>query len=218
MIQAIAFDFDGVLVETLEVKTRAYRKLFESESTENLERILSYHLQNGGVSRFEKFRTIYRDILERPLGESQFQHLCQAFAQLVVEEVVAAPWVLGAREFLSRHRFNHHFFIVSGTPQEELVEIVHRRGMATFFDEILGSPRTKIELLREVLQRYRLAPTRMLFIGDSRTDWEAARENGILFVWRQAPEGLSDIPDTQSPRLSDLKGLDRVLVTLNEGI
>ena len=102
MIRAIVFDFDGVLAESVEVKTRAFARLFANETPEAVERIVAYHRQNGGISRFEKFLTIYREILKRPLTEQMFQSLCEQFSQLVVEEVVAAPWVDGAREFLTR--------------------------------------------------------------------------------------------------------------------
>ena len=89
MIRAIAFDFDGVLVESVEVKTRAFARLFNTEGPDAVRKILDYHLENGGVSRFEKFKTIYRSILKRPLSEEQFRSLCERFSELVVDEVVA---------------------------------------------------------------------------------------------------------------------------------
>ena len=98
MIRAIVFDFDGVLVESVEVKTRAFARLFAGETPEAVERIVTYHRQHGGISRFEKFETIYRDLLKRPLSEEIFHALCEQFSRLVVEEVVAAPWVEGALE------------------------------------------------------------------------------------------------------------------------
>src|SRR3989338_610422 len=103
MIRAIVFDFDGVLVESVEVKTRAFARLFASEPPEVVQRIVAYHQRNGGISRFEKFVTIYREMLKRPLAEQMLRRLGEEFSRLVVEEVVAAPWVEGAREFLTRH-------------------------------------------------------------------------------------------------------------------
>ena len=140
MIRAIAFDFDGVLVESGEVKTRAFAHLFRAEPSDVVERIVRYHEQYGGIVRFEKFRTIYREILQRPLSPEQFQALCDAFAALVVDEVVAAPWVAGAEEFVRRHAGRYAFFIISGTPEPELRDIARRRGMTPCFAEILGAP------------------------------------------------------------------------------
>ena len=69
MIRAVVFDFDGVLVESIETKTNAYACLFECEGEEIVRRVVEYHLKHGGVSRFEKFKFIYREILCRPLSE-----------------------------------------------------------------------------------------------------------------------------------------------------
>ena len=50
-------------------------------------------LSEGGhkVTRFEKIRVFYKDILQRPLSEERFQKLCLRYSQLVVEGVVVAP-------------------------------------------------------------------------------------------------------------------------------
>src|SRR5256712_13190101 len=112
MIRAIAYDFDGVLVESVEVKTRAFARLFNTEGPDAVRKILDYHLKNGGVSRFEKFKTIYRSILKRPLSEEQFRSLCERFSELVVDEVVAASWVDGAEGLLIPHQGRDSVFCI----------------------------------------------------------------------------------------------------------
>lgn len=79
MKKAIVFDFDGVILESMDVKTRAFRDLFEDYPEHNDE-IVRFHLDNGGMSRFEKFRIIYRDILSLPLSESEFERLSTKFS------------------------------------------------------------------------------------------------------------------------------------------
>ena len=118
MIRAIAFDFDGVLAESVDVKTRAYVSLFEEYGQDVVSKIVNYHMKNGGVSRFVKLRTIYDKILKKPLSEDMFKSLCDQFSNIVVDEVVAAPWVEGAREFLENNKNRSLFFIVSGTQQK----------------------------------------------------------------------------------------------------
>jgi len=214
MIRAVAFDFDGVLVESVEVKTRAFARLFADEGVETVQRIVAYHLKNGGVPRFEKFQTIYRDILNRPLTDQKFQSLCQQFAEYVTEDVVAAPWVEGAEQFLSAHCERCPLFVVSGTPEEELSEIVRRRGMQRFFREVLGAPKTKEVLLQEVLRHHRLSPSDLVFVGDSETDWTAARKVEIPFVWRQASHDIPLLPGFSGPAVQSLAELDACLAAL----
>jgi phosphoglycolate phosphatase-like HAD superfamily hydrolase len=214
LVRAIAFDFDGVLVESVEVKTKAFARLFAGEDLMILQQIIAYHLKNLGVSRFEKFRTIYRDILKRPLFEEQFRSICEQFSELVVDEVVAAPWVDGAEKWLIRHQGQYPLFVVSGTPQDELQEIVGRRGMAKFFDGVLGAPRTKDLLLRDALQRDGLSPTELVFVGDAATDWQAACQAGVWFIWRKSSEKMPSLPGFTGPSIPSLTDLDACLSAL----
>lgn len=214
MIRAIAFDFDGVLVESVEVKTKAFARVFADESPEVVQRIVAYHQRNGGISRFEKFATIYREMLKRPLVEKMLRQLGEEFSRLVVEEVVAAPWVEGAREFLTQHHGRYRFFVVSGTPQEELKDIITRRGMAKFFDDVLGSPQTKDVLLREAMSRHDLRPADLVLVGDAGNDWSAARQLGIPFIWRRTSNQPCELSGFSGPTIDSLATLDACLSAL----
>ena len=79
MIRGIAFDFDGVLVESVDVKTKAYARLFEEYGEGVVSRVVDYHLTNGGISRFVKFRVIYSEILNKPLSEKNFSPYVMSF-------------------------------------------------------------------------------------------------------------------------------------------
>lgn len=216
MIRAIAFDFDGVLAETVEVKTRAFARLFEGEGSEVVRQVLRYHRDREGVSRFEKFRGIYQEILHRPMSPAELDRLDAAFSQLVMEEVVAAPWVEGAREFLTAHRGRYQFMLLSGTPQDELKTIVARRGLAEFFTEVLGSPATKADLLRKVMGIYALQAQEVAFVGDTETDWIGARQTGVRFIWRCA-SGARPSAEFRGPVIRSLAELDACLSSL-EGV
>ena len=75
MIKAIIFDFDGVIVESVDIKTKAFARLFEHEGKVVVEKVVDYHLRNGGVSRFDKFRYFFNEILRRPLSDQQFEEM-----------------------------------------------------------------------------------------------------------------------------------------------
>lgn len=88
--QGIIFDFDGVIVESVDIKTEAFRALFAHERA-HVDSIVQFHETHGGLSRFDKFDVIYRDILRRPLGDEERVRLGTLFSELVVEAVVACP-------------------------------------------------------------------------------------------------------------------------------
>ncbi len=70
MLTTLILDFDGVIVESLPLKAAAFKKVF-SFAPEHLDEIIAFHLENGGMSRYDKFRYIYANILGEPLTPSE---------------------------------------------------------------------------------------------------------------------------------------------------
>lgn len=198
---AIVFDFDGVLAESVDVKTRAFAELYRPYGPDIERAVVAYHLAHGGLSRFEKFRHYHRELLRQPLSKEEERALGERFSRLVEDAVVAAPWVRGAREFLEAHHRDLPFAVASGTPTEELRRVVERRGIAGFFRAIRGSPARKSAILRDLLAQFGVAPTRMLMIGDAITDYEGAAEAGTAFLGvgdaaaHPFPPGTPVVPD-----------------------
>src|SRR3990167_3288293 len=123
MIKAIIFDFDGVILESADIKTEAFKELF-SEYASKIKEIVEYHLLNGGISRYVKFRYIYEHILGMHLSKQQEADLGERFSQIALEKVIRTPFVRGAQEFLGKNKRRYQFFICSGTPELELLDIV----------------------------------------------------------------------------------------------
>ena len=210
-IQAIIFDFDSVIVESVDVKTWAFQELFKDEP-EHHEAIVAYHKANGGISRMVKIRHIYASILNRPLRDDVFNDLCLRYSRLVVEQVKACPYVTGALEFLKAHRDHYDFYVVSGTPQDEIKDIVTVRGLSLYFKGVHGSPKTKDAAVREILAERGITGKQAVIVGDALADFEAARANGAHFVARVA-KGDRDIFNGKEVKfkLEDLKTLAVVI-------
>lgn len=213
MIKTVLFDFDGVLVESVDIKTDAFTEMFAGEGKESIERIVRYHLENGGVSRFEKFRFIYNHILERQLDWLTLDRLCERFSTIVVNKVVQAPFVSGALDFLDGYNTKYSCFIVSATPEEELKEIVRRRNMSDYFKEIHGSPTRKDAAINSIIERYHLKNDQIVFVGDALNDYEAARSTDVNFVARiaEGKDRRSLFDGIDCAKVNDLLKLDNVL-------
>ena len=207
MIDVLILDFDGVILESVEVKTEAFRELF-SFAPDHVEEIVEFHRQNGGMSRYDKIRHIYAEILDEPLSEGRFSELVDRFSGLVLEGVLASPPVGGVEEFLECYSSKIPIYIVSATPEAEIREIVRRRGMDRYFKHVYGSPRPKSDCIREILNETCTDPDRALFVGDAPNDWKAAREVGTRFIARIKPGD----PD----RFADLIGIEAKVQDLSE--
>jgi beta-phosphoglucomutase len=198
--QLIILDFDGVILESVAIKTEAYRELF-SAYPEYVDRILVYHLENLGTSRFDKIRFIYDHILGRDLPAGEFQRLLTRYADLVREKVLQAPFVPGALEFLERFHRRLPLYIVSATPQDEIRLIVKERGLSRFFRGVYGSPRKKVESMREIIETSGTDPKSALYVGDAMNDLHAAESLGLRFVGRVAEGEKNPFPGDRSIEL-----------------
>lgn len=181
--QAVFFDFDGVILDSVQAKTRAFACMFRQYGPEIEQAVVAYHLAHGGVSRFEKFKYYYNHLLLQPVEEEELEEMGKEFSRLALDEVMAAPFIPEALETLQRLLVESiPAYVVSGTPEEELRYIVAKRGLNNYFREIHGAPRQKTEILQEIIGRYGYVPQQCLFLGDAMTDYEAAAATGTCFV------------------------------------
>lgn len=208
MIKVIIFDFDGVLVESVDVKTRAFARMFDEEGEAVVRMVTDYHLKNGGLSRVHKFRYYYEEILERSLSETKLRELCDTFSRLVIDEVINSPYVNGAKEFLDRVHNEIDLYVASGTPEDELREIIRRRDMDGFFKDVYGSPKLKGEIAKMILQKNGYNPKEVVFIGDSITDLKGAQESGVGFIGRIAGTGNTSFAGMDVKVIKDMNDLE----------
>jgi HAD superfamily hydrolase (TIGR01549 family) len=216
MIRAIIFDFDGIILETAEVKTNAFRKLFAENYPSNLDEIIEYHKKNMGISRYVKFEYIYDTILKRPLSQSEKNELGDRFSKLVLTEVLESPFVPGTFEFLKNNCSQYSLFVVSGTPEEELNHIAKERKVADFFKLLRGSPGKKSDIIDQILRNHGWQPKEVVFVGDAESDLIAAKETGVFFVGRFNHETAEYIkPSGNIFLIDDLFQLKNVIDELN---
>lgn len=183
-ISAVVFDCDGVLIESNAVKTQAFGDTVVEYGQDAMDRLMAYHNENGGVSRFKKFEWFFDEVIEKPLTQSGMKALCDTFHRLCFEAVVNAPLVDGAREVLEAFYGKLPMFVASGTPQPELQDVLEANGLARYFEFIAGTPPEKSFLLQNIVDKYRLVPSTVLMVGDSLTDLQAARDCKTQFYGR----------------------------------
>ena len=181
------FDFDGVILDSLDCKTEAFYQMYLPYGEDIANKVRQYHILNGGVSRFEKFKTWHKQYLKIELSEKEIQYLANQFSDLVMENVINSHPIPGAIEFINRYSKDFNFFIISGTPDEEIKKICDSIGISSFFKEILGSPKNKKEWCAYLKTEYDdIKSSNTLFLGDAKSDYEAAKQNGFYFGLREA--------------------------------
>jgi phosphoglycolate phosphatase-like HAD superfamily hydrolase len=171
-----------------------------------VEKCVQHHQLHAGISRVVKIRLYHAEYLGLPLSDAELNTWVQRYSDLVEEKVVHAPPVPGAVEALRAMQGIVPMYVISGTPEDELLRIVQARGWRNFFQEVHGSPRLKPEIIEDILARTGLARDRVLFVGDAMTDYNAAQDTNISFLGRVAPGDENLFPKDTS-LVDDLTGL-----------
>jgi len=184
MIKNILFDFDGVIADSVNVKTEAFYDMYFPFGKEIAEEVKIHHRNNGGMSRFKKFAYYHKTFLNEDINEDKIKKLADEFSQLVLDGVVNSPLVPGILDFLENNYHKMKFWIITGTPTAEIKVILERKNLSKYFIDSYGSPQIKSEWTKTVLETNKLVNKDTVFIGDALADYEAAIENNIRFILR----------------------------------
>ena len=192
--KSIIYDFDGVILDSVDVKTGAFAEIYRDCDPSTLKLILKHHKTYEGISRYKKFHYYENFILKSNCNEERIEELAKRFHEIVFNKVVAADYIYGAKEFLIKHSKDKKQFICTGTPEAEILQIVDRLKISTFFDEIYGSPKTKEVIIDIILNNYELESKDILFFGDALTDYNAANNTGCKFIGIKNKKGTHPFP------------------------
>jgi phosphoglycolate phosphatase-like HAD superfamily hydrolase len=208
-LELIIFDCDGVILESVDAKLRAFGRVGADFGPEAADRLTLYHKLHLGVSRSEKFAWLYREYLGREILPQENDDLCTRFASYCLDEVSASALVPGIREVLEAWKGRIPMYVASGTPEGELQNILLRRDLAGYFDGIRGFPPNKQGLLSAILKQTGASPSSTLMVGDGSTDQYAAEAVGSLFYGRGEA-----FRDSGYPWHEDMTQLNEYLTTL----
>lgn len=181
-LKCLVFDCDGVLLDSVPVKTRAFGRLAEPYGPEARDRMIMYHTLHGGVSRFSKFAWFFDEILGRPITPGESAAWGKKFEEYALDEVRRCDMIPGARETLEHWHGKLPMYVCSGAPASELELVLGERGLRKYFDGVYGSPPAKNLLLAGIVKSQpQLTADETLMVGDASTDRDAAEYAGTLF-------------------------------------
>ena len=109
----------------------------------------------------------------------------EKFSKLVKQKVIDSEWVDGVFSYLKNNYNRQHFFLITATPQQEILDILTELKINHFFKETVGSPTQKSDAIKQILSQYKILPKQTIMVGDSNSDYIAAVSNNISFVLRK---------------------------------
>lgn len=179
--KSFLLDCDGVILNSNFIKTEAYFSLANEFGRKSAEQFVTFHRENGGVSRFAKLRKLLDEHLGEEANDKLLAQYVEKFGTLVKEKLMICNETPGLRQFLQKVRQIADVYVVSASPETELKEVFYRRELDRLFDGIYGSPRTKQEIVADLMKQG--INQDILYVGDSRLDYEVAKKNGLDFIF-----------------------------------
>ncbi len=182
MLKGIIFDFDGVIAESVQVKTDAFASLYNQYGKNIVKKVIEHHEANGGMSRYEKIKCYHESFLNKAITDEEIDKLANQFSRLVVNKVIDSPYVPGALDYIKKSYKEYMLFISTGTPTNEMNLILDGRGITKYFAKVYGSPEKKSKHIAKIISKYSFHANNLIFYGDANTDINAAKQLDIPFV------------------------------------
>lgn len=182
MIKTIIFDFDGVILDSMSIKTDAFAEIFKEFDSSAVDKLLEFHMQNGGISRYVKIRYFFEKLLDVDILDEKVLQYANEFSDIVVKELIKPKYIIQETlNFIKSRVGKQKLFIASGADQNELRYLCKTYQIEPLFNGIYGSPAPKNLLLQMILNESDTNCKDAIMIGDSINDYDAAMQNNIAF-------------------------------------
>lgn len=212
----VVFDCDGVLLDSNAMKTDAFASVLSHHDPKEVDAFLAYQRTAFGLSRYRMVDRFFDTFSSRPPADGEKDRMLTAFSEYCREHYVRMPIIDGALDVLrALEARKAPMFVVSGSDELELNEVLATLNLSGFFRKVFGSPRTKLENLRRV-EADLGAPHAITFVGDARADWQASQDFGCRFVyvapWSADPAGMQALrAEAAFPEISNLRDLPALM-------
>lgn len=182
--KTVIFDCDGVLLDSVSHKTRAFREWVKTNYPPFEWEFIKYHLASYGIGRTTQLKHFIKEILRMPVTKKTFQSMLHHLDERIGKHMKEVKLNPGVRELMSRCIKNKRkTFVVSGAPQGELEFHLKRLGIFDKFQGVYGAPISKEDGVRRIIKAYKINPKTAIFVGDATADAYAAHHFGIRFAY-----------------------------------
>ena len=161
-----------------------------------------------GKSRTYHIEAFYRELLKQAPDPAFLAAEVDRFTDICEPLCATAGWRTVSRDFVEACRAAEiPRYVLSGTPQAPLEDMLASANATDLFDVIIGSPPGKPESMERILTETDTPAHRTVFIGDANADHEAALHVGAHFVYFP-----SEAARPKAPVVTEVSDLRQLLV------
>jgi phosphoglycolate phosphatase-like HAD superfamily hydrolase len=164
------------------IRTKGFELVLKDYPKDKVDLLLQYHNQNGGLSRYVKFRYFFEVILGRNVSNEEVNLWASKFSEIMLENLCDSNLlIMDSINFINANHKKIKMHIVSGSDEIELQKICSVLKLTHKFLSINGSPTPKVKIVENLIRRYSYDKNEIALIGDSHNDLEASVDNEISF-------------------------------------
>lgn len=178
---ALVFDFDGTLVDSSDIKERAYTAAITEAIVAPEAEVRQAYRAHGTLNRVPQLFRAFHDLAGRDPEDHELEAMIASYGRFVKANNQEVRPFDGMRCFLETARPKHRLVVASNAPQDELEAACSILGLEPLFDRIYGYPTSKEEAIQRVGREWALPVGRVLYIGDRAEDALVARRAGVAF-------------------------------------
>ena len=182
MPSIIIFDFDGVIVDSNEVRINGFIRLYQNRYPWAIDEFRRYLRLNSGLSRYKKIEYFYKNILRIEPELIILTKDAEDYSSIVTSDVIKAPFIDGSIDFIKKNINRFEYAMISSSNQLELIKICMSRDIDKYFTEILGSPIEKNKNIERFIRNKNAIKSEIVYVGDTKYDEIAALNSGISFI------------------------------------
>ncbi|MGG6324454.1 HAD family hydrolase [Vibrio cholerae] len=177
------FDCDGVILDSNQLKIEAMKNVLDAHFSDKdlIAECINYFSHNFGKSRFHHVAHFLDVILDIEEGQKEelksliihsFSKQCRA----LYLSAALSPSIVSFLEKCKGKRY-----VASGSEESELRDVFALRGLDIYFNGVYGSPISKAEIIKHILEQEQTSNAVMF--GDAESDMLSAQQNHIDFVF-----------------------------------
>jgi phosphoglycolate phosphatase-like HAD superfamily hydrolase len=180
--ETIIWDFDGVIMDSMPIRSKGFELVLSDYPLNQVSELINFHNANGGLSRYVKFRYFFEKIRNEEVSDLKLKSLTSKFSEIMLSNLVNKDLLINDSLNFIKENFNHfNMHIASGSDGNELNIICRELELSKYFISINGSPTPKNTIVKTILEDNKLNRHKVVLIGDSMNDYDAAKINEIDF-------------------------------------
>ena len=183
--QILVCDFDGVFVDSINLKGECFVNIFSKVDLEMRNRIIEHHINNQSLDRFEKIKIYYFWINGFKISSEKLSFLVNKFGN-ICEELLIQKKPSKFITSLLKFRKGKKNFIVTKSVSKEVNFYLEKFKLDIYINHIFDSKIKKHNALKQIISSNRIESFDLVYIGDNESDKISSDMVNCKFIFYKA--------------------------------